>query len=36
MSEDPKPYVSKIDRRTALTWVGVVGAAAVGLRGLGS
>lgn len=28
MSEsDPKPYVRKIDRRTALTWVGVVGAA---------
>lgn len=27
MSED-KPYVRKIDRRTALTWVGVVGAAA--------
>ncbi|MEO8115054.1 MAG: gluconate 2-dehydrogenase subunit 3 family protein [Phenylobacterium sp.] len=26
--ETPKPYVSKIDRRTALTWVGVVGAAA--------
>jgi hypothetical protein len=25
--ETPKPYVSKIDRRTALTWVGVVGAA---------
>lgn len=23
----PKPYVSKIDRRTALAWVGVVGAA---------
>ena len=29
MTDDaPKPYVSKIDRRTALTWVGVVGAAA--------
>lgn len=28
MSEDtPTPYVSKIDRRTALTWIGVVGAA---------
>jgi hypothetical protein len=28
MSEDaPKPYVSRIDRRTALTWIGVVGAA---------
>lgn len=26
--ETPKPYVSKIDRRTALTWIGVVGAAA--------
>jgi hypothetical protein len=26
--QDPKPYVSKIDRRTALTWIGVVGAAA--------
>ena len=25
--EAPKPYVSKIDRRTALTWIGVVGAA---------
>jgi hypothetical protein len=25
--EDPGPYVSKIDRRTALAWVGVVGAA---------
>ena len=25
--EAPKPYVSKIDRRTALTWMGVVGAA---------
>jgi hypothetical protein len=23
----PKPYVSKIDRRTAITWIGVVGAA---------
>jgi hypothetical protein len=28
MSDDaPKPYVSKIDRRTAMAWVGVVGAA---------
>lgn len=28
MKDDtPKPYVSKIDRRTALAWVGVVGAA---------
>ena len=28
MSDDaPKPYVSKVDRRTALTWIGVVGAA---------
>lgn len=25
--ETPKPYVSRIDRRTALTWIGVVGAA---------
>jgi len=25
--ETPKPYVSKVDRRTALTWIGVVGAA---------
>jgi hypothetical protein len=25
--EDPGPYVSRIDRRTALAWVGVVGAA---------
>lgn len=25
--ETPKPYVSKIDRRTAITWIGVVGAA---------
>jgi hypothetical protein len=25
--EGPEPYVSKIDRRTALAWVGVVGAA---------
>jgi len=27
-SKTPEPYVSKIDRRTALTWIGVVGAAA--------
>jgi hypothetical protein len=27
MSDAPEPYVSKIDRRTALTWIGVVGAA---------
>ena len=28
MSDDaPTPYVSKIDRRTAITWIGVVGAA---------
>jgi len=28
MSDDaPQPYVRKIDRRTALTWIGVVGAA---------
>lgn len=25
--DEPPPYVSKIDRRTALTWIGVVGAA---------
>ena len=25
--ETPEPYVSKIDRRTALAWIGVVGAA---------
>jgi hypothetical protein len=28
MSDEAPKYVSKIDRRTALTWVGVVGAAA--------
>ncbi|MFI4964851.1 MAG: gluconate 2-dehydrogenase subunit 3 family protein [Caulobacterales bacterium] len=28
-SREPEPYVSKIDRRTALAWVGVVGAATV-------
>ncbi len=27
MSEDPAPYVPKIDRRTTLAWVGAVGAA---------
>ncbi|MBU1377167.1 MAG: gluconate 2-dehydrogenase subunit 3 family protein [Alphaproteobacteria bacterium] len=27
MSDAPQPYVRKIDRRTALTWIGVVGAA---------
>ena len=27
MTDAPQPYVSKIDRRTALTWIGVVGAA---------
>jgi hypothetical protein len=27
MTDAPEPYVSKIDRRTALTWIGVVGAA---------
>ena len=26
-NDAPKPYVSKIDRRTALTWIGIVGAA---------
>ncbi len=26
-TETPEPYVSKIDRRTALAWIGVVGAA---------
>jgi hypothetical protein len=30
----PEPYVSKIDRRTALAWVGVVGAAAVAGAGV--
>jgi hypothetical protein len=28
MTDTPEPYVSKIDRRTALAWIGVVGAAA--------
>ena len=27
MSDEPPKYVSRIDRRTALTWIGVVGAA---------
>jgi hypothetical protein len=27
MSDAPEPYVSRIDRRTALAWIGVVGAA---------
>ena len=27
MTDAPEPYVSRIDRRTALTWIGVVGAA---------
>lgn len=26
-AETPEPYVSKVDRRTALAWIGVVGAA---------
>lgn len=34
MSDDDKPYVRKIDRRTALTWVGVVGAATVAGAGV--
>jgi hypothetical protein len=34
MSDAPEPYVSKIDRRTALAWVGVVGAAIVGGAGV--
>lgn len=33
-AETPEPYVSKIDRRTALAWVGVVGAAIVGGAGV--
>jgi hypothetical protein len=32
--ETPEPYVSKIDRRTALAWVGVVGAAIAGGAGV--
>ena len=31
---ETEPYVSKIDRRTALAWVGVVGAAIVGGAGV--
>lgn len=35
MSDDaPKPYVSKIDRRTAIAWIGVVGAAAAAGAGV--
>ena len=30
----PEPYVSKVDRRTALAWVGVVGAAFAGGAGV--
>ena len=30
----PEPYVSKIDRRTALAWIGVVGAAAAAGAGV--
>ncbi|HEX3364133.1 gluconate 2-dehydrogenase subunit 3 family protein [Phenylobacterium sp.] len=33
-TETPEPYVSKIDRRTALAWVGVVGAAIAGGAGV--
>ncbi|HZZ32001.1 MAG TPA: gluconate 2-dehydrogenase subunit 3 family protein [Phenylobacterium sp.] len=33
-SPDIEPYVSKIDRRTALAWVGVVGAAIAGGAGV--
>lgn len=32
--EAPKPYVSKIDRRTAITWIGVVGAATAAAAGV--
>lgn len=32
--QTPEPYVSKIDRRTALAWVGVVGAAVAGGAGV--
>mgnify|MGYP003385666640 CR=1 FL=1 len=32
--ETPKPYVSKIDRRTAITWIGVVGAATAAAAGV--
>jgi hypothetical protein len=31
VSEDAKPYVAKIDRRTALIWVGAAAAAGVGV-----
>ena len=31
---EPEPYVSKIDRRTALAWIGVVGAAAAAGAGV--
>lgn len=34
MSEAPEPYVSKIDRRTALAWIGVVGAATAAAAGV--
>jgi Gluconate 2-dehydrogenase subunit 3 len=34
MSDAPEPYVSKIDRRTALAWVGVVGVAIAGGAGV--
>ena len=35
MEDDaPKPYVSKIDRRTALTWIGIVGAATAAAAGV--
>jgi len=34
VSDEPKPYVRKIDRRTALIWVGAVGAAVAGGAGV--
>ena len=34
MTEEAEPYVSKIDRRTALAWVGVVGVALAGGAGV--
>jgi hypothetical protein len=34
MSDAPEPYVSKIDRRSAMAWMGVVGAALVGGAGV--
>ncbi len=35
MEDDvPKPYVAKIDRRTALTWIGIVGAATAAAAGV--